>query len=156
MKYFISVFLLLMCSLSSFAQSIRVTGTMFDPSGALVPNAQIKAVDEKGHSLVGASNSEGQFEIKLLPGLYSLEVSGAGFLTIKHPEFFVINSATGKMAIDFVLFGGKYHEPRGYSGADRLPERSLIRSYEVSYSPKLKEIRDEFAPIKSKGTKSIN
>jgi hypothetical protein len=157
MKYLVSLLLLLAASVSSFAQSISLTGTIFDPTGALVTSGQIKAVDEKGSALIGASNSDGQFEVKLIPGIYALEVSAPGFITVKQTEFLVINSTTGKMAIDFVLFGGKYHEPCGYSGADCLPAKSLIRSYEVIYSPKLKDIRDEFAPVpKPKSTKPTN
>ncbi|MFT3744852.1 MAG: carboxypeptidase-like regulatory domain-containing protein [Pyrinomonadaceae bacterium] len=146
MKYVISLLFILFASFSSFGQSVTLAGTIFDPSGALVTNGQIKAVDEKGSVVTGASNSEGRFEIKLVPGIYSLEISAPGFLTIKNTEFLVVNSRTG-MVSDFVLFGGKYHEPCGYGGDNCLPAKSLIQSYEVRYSPKLKDIRDEFAPI---------
>lgn len=147
MKYGIAIIFSCVFSICVSAQNIKLTGTVYDPGGALVASAQIKTVDEKGHALVGSSNSEGVFEINLIPGLYSIEVSGPGFLTIKQREYLVVNSTNGKMSIDFVLFGAKYHEPCGYSGADCLPAKSLIRSYEVNYSPKLKEIRDEFAPV---------
>lgn len=156
MKYLIPLLLLLGASVSSFAQNIIVTGTLFDPNGAVVTSGQIKAVDEKGTALIGAANSEGLFEVKLIPGIYALEVSAPGFITIKQTEFLVVNSGTGKMAMDFVLFGGKYHEPCGYSGADCLPAKSLIRSYEIKYSPKLKDIRDEFAPVPKSKTKPTN
>jgi hypothetical protein len=156
MKYLISLLLLLMASGFSFAQNIIVTGTLFDPSGAVVTSGQIKAVDEKGSALIGASNSDGQFAVNLIPGIYALEVSAPGFITIKQTEFLVVNSGTGKMAMDFVLFGGKHHEPCGYSGADCPPAKSLIRSYEVKYSPKLKDLRDEFAPVPKSKTKAIH
>jgi hypothetical protein len=131
----------------AFSQNIKITGTIFDPNGAVVTSSQIRAVDQKGHSFVGASDTEGCFEITLIPGMYSLEVSAPAFLTIKHPEFLVVNSTTGKMTMDFVVFGGKSHEPCGYSGADCLPAKSLIQSYEVKYSPKLKDIVEEFGPV---------
>lgn len=146
MKYFISLFSICVLSLCGFSQNIKLTGTIFAPNGAIVPSGQIRVVHEKGQSTVSSSNTEGIFELDLIPGLYSIEVSGKGFLTVKHNEFLVVNSTTGKMSIDFVLFGAKYHEPCGYSGANCLPAKSLIRSYEVKYSPKLKDIRDEFAP----------
>jgi hypothetical protein len=73
-------------------------------------------------------------------------VASDGFLTIKYKEFLVVNSTNGTMSMDFVLFGGKYHEPCGFSGADCLPAKSLIRFYKVEYTPKLKEIVEEFSP----------
>lgn len=157
MKYCIALIFVFVFSFYALSQNIKLTGTMFDPNGALIANGQIRAVDEKGHSVAGSSSTEGGFEINLIPGIYSVEVSAPGFLTIKHSEFLIVNSTTGKMMMDFVLFGGKYHEPCGYSGADCLPAKSLIRSYEVNYSPKLKDIRDEFAPVrKLPGKKSTN
>lgn len=154
MKYLVSVLILLIFSFCSFAQSISLTGTFFAPDGSLVTNGEIKATDEKRNAVIAASNREGRFDIKLSPGIYSLEISAPGFLTIKHTEFLVVNSTTSRMVTDFVLFGAKYHEPCGYSGADCLPAKSLIRSYEIKYSPKLKDIREEFAPVpKSKNTK---
>ena len=157
MKHCISLALIFGLSLFAFSQTIKLTGTVYDPGGALVPSAQIKTIDEKGITLSSSSNSSGEFEVRLIPGLYSIEVSGPGFLSVKHNEFLVVNSTNGKMIIDFVLFGSKYHEPCGVSGGNCLPAKSLIRSYEVYYSPRLKEIRDEFANVqKPKQMKPIN
>ena len=147
MKCFFAFIIVVVVSFCASAQSIRLTGTVFDPNGAVVTNAQIKAVDEKGRSISGSSNTDGSFEINLIPGLYAIDVSSPGFLTIRYNEFLVVNSTMGKMTMDFVLFGSKFHEPCGYSGADCLPGKSLIKSYEVRYSPRLKDIRDEFAPL---------
>lgn len=131
-------------SFLAFGQEVNLTGTVYDPSGSVVAGAQIKAIDEKGHSLSATSDFEGSFLLKLVPGIYAIDVSAPGFLTIKYNEYLVVNSTKGKMTMDFVMFGGKYHEPCGVGGADCLPSKSLIKEYQVNYSPKLKEIRSEF------------
>lgn len=156
MKYIVAVVFAYLFTSHAFSQEIKLSGTMFDSNGAVIVKGQIRAVTEKGQATIGFSNMDGFFEIDLAPGLYSIEVSGKGFLTIKYGEFLVVNSTTGKMMMDFVLFGSKYHEPCGYSGADCLPAKSLIRSYEIKYSPKLKDIRDEFAPVPNSKEKKPN
>ena len=156
MKYFGAVIFVFVFALYGFSQDLKVTGTIFDPNGALVTNAQIRAVDEKNRSKTGSSNSEGIFEIQLVPGIYAIYVTSPGFLTIKLTEFLVVNSTTGKMTIDFVMIGRKSHEPCGYSGADCLPAKKLIRSYEIKYLPKLRNIRDEFARTSERKQKRSN
>ncbi|MEP7213202.1 MAG: carboxypeptidase-like regulatory domain-containing protein [Acidobacteriota bacterium] len=156
MKYFIALVFVFVFSVCALSQNIKLAGTVFDPNGAVIVDGQIKAVDEKNRSVVGKSGPEGLFEISLVPGIYAIEVSSPGFLTLKYSEFLVVNAWSGKMAIDFVLFGGKYHEPCGFSGSECLPAKSLIRSYEVKYSPKLKDIRDEFAPVPKSKEKKID
>ena len=155
MKSLIALLFILAVSTCAFSQKIQVGGTLFDPTGAVVAHGQVRTVDQKGGVVNSSPNAEGQFEINLIPGVYSIEVSATGFLTIKQEEFLVVNSTTGKMAVDFVLFGGKFHEPCGYSGADCLP--SKIRSYEIKYSPKLKELHEEFSGAsKTRATKPKN
>ncbi len=148
MKYVIGLILVFGFSIDVASQTVKFFGTTFDPNGALVVKATITATDEKKRSVSSYSNEEGQFEINLAPGIHAVDVSAIGFLAIKLKEFFVVDSTTGKMSMDFVLFGAKYHEPCGVSGADCLPSKSLIRSYEITHSPKLRELRDEFAPNK--------
>jgi len=92
---------------------------------------------------------ERQFGLDLKPGLYSLEISGSGFLTIKYPEYLIVNSSTG-MKMDFVMFGARFHEPCGVSGADCLPARMLIQEFAIKYSPELKQIRKDFSDLDQK------
>jgi Carboxypeptidase regulatory-like domain/TonB-dependent Receptor Plug Domain/TonB dependent receptor len=58
-----------------------IAGTILDPSGAFVPNAQIVLQNEKtGLSRTVSTASEGLFRATLLPpGTYSVEVSAQGF-----------------------------------------------------------------------------
>lgn len=74
-----------LCSmvLAANAQTFRgaINGTVMDPSGAVIPNAQVK-VTEKGTSIAHATvtTSEGQFAFQDVPlGMYSVTVTASGF-----------------------------------------------------------------------------
>jgi hypothetical protein len=58
-----------------------VTGTVTDPSGATVPNAQLRLVDEqKGFAFTAVSDSKGGYVIRQVPpGTYKLFVEAQGF-----------------------------------------------------------------------------
>src|SRR5690348_4537183 len=60
-----------------------VTGLVTDPSGAIVPNAQVRLVDEdKGFSFAAASDSAGRYVFRQVPpGTYKLSVQAQGFQT---------------------------------------------------------------------------
>jgi len=74
---------LLICPAGAIAQvsTAQLTGTVTDPSGAAVPNAQIKATQTET-KLVGraVTDQQGVFTIPALPvGPYALDVSAQGF-----------------------------------------------------------------------------
>ena len=149
---------LITISLSFFVngQNINLTGTVYDPNGAVIVGAKINAVHEKGLAAAGASNNEGEFKISAIPGVYAIEVSAQGFLTVMYNEYLVVNSTYGKMTLDFVLFVDRYQEPCPYFGACP-PAKRRLRSYKIEYLPKLKKIRDVYAPdTKPKIKKKIN
>jgi hypothetical protein len=58
-----------------------VTGVVTDPSGALVPKAQLRLVDEqKGFAFTAVTDSTGGYVIrKVPPGIYKLSVEAQGF-----------------------------------------------------------------------------
>jgi Carboxypeptidase regulatory-like domain len=61
-----------------------ITGTVTDPSGAVVANVQLtlKSLD-KGNTQSAETNAQGQYRFPLLsPGNYSISASAAGFKTI--------------------------------------------------------------------------
>src|SRR5260370_5451638 len=60
-----------------------ITGTVFDPQGAVVPNAENTATDDStGANCTAKSSSEGTFPIPGLPfGTYSVKIAAAGFRT---------------------------------------------------------------------------
>ncbi len=75
---------LLLCQLAP-AQETRgsLVGRVADPSGAVIPNAQIEVVNQAtGVVSKSTTNSEGQYYVRyLLPGLYKVTASSSGFKT---------------------------------------------------------------------------
>jgi hypothetical protein len=78
--------LLLLCT-GLYAQEFRatLTGTVTDPSGAAVPNANVKATNVSTNQISETkSTSDGVYTIPLLePGVYNIEAAAAGFQTMK-------------------------------------------------------------------------
>lgn len=131
-------------------QRVKFSGSIYDPNGAVLIAAKIAATREKSGQLYSAtSNDAGEFGLELEPGLYSIEVSKTGFLSVQYPEYLIVNSPSG-MKMDFVVFGAKWHEPCGYAGTDCLPKRQLIKDFRVKFSPTLKQLRDDFTDQKKK------
>ncbi len=81
------VLALVLASCGLWAQDFRATlsGTVTDPSGAAVPNANIKATNTANNvAKETKSNSDGVFTIPFLdPGVYTVEVTAAGFETLR-------------------------------------------------------------------------
>ena len=66
-----------------------VTGTVTDPTGAVVPNAQVTAHNTgTGVDTQATTNAAGVYSIRFLPiGQYEVTVAGTGFATAKLPAF---------------------------------------------------------------------
>jgi hypothetical protein len=83
----ISLFMLLVCpaAWSQFAQRGGIEGTVMDPTGAVVPNAQVTLLNiEQSQSRDFKADSLGHFEIdNLAAGQYQLTVAYQGFATVK-------------------------------------------------------------------------
>jgi len=81
------LFLLLASSLASVARaqlySGTVTGVVADPSGGVVPNAQVQLMDEqKGYVFKVTTDTAGNYLFRSLPpGSYGLSVQATGFKT---------------------------------------------------------------------------
>ncbi|HZR32801.1 MAG TPA: TonB-dependent receptor [Terriglobales bacterium] len=78
--------LLLLFAVAGYAQTFRgaINGTVTDPSGAVVPNANVKAVNNAtGVTNAMTTTSNGQFAFQDLPlGSYKVSVSASGFRPI--------------------------------------------------------------------------
>jgi len=79
-----------------------ITGTVVDPSGALVTGADITATDtERGTVFTAKSNSDGVFTITRLPvGTYSVKATAAGFDTIIYPTFTLVLNQTANIKFE--------------------------------------------------------
>src|SRR5260370_7286071 len=77
----LAAWLLVVSFAAAQVQRGSITGTVFDPQGAVVPNAQISATDNSTGVIVTVkSSSEGTFTIPGLPfGTYSVKIVPAGF-----------------------------------------------------------------------------
>jgi len=67
---------------ATFAQSASgsIHGTVLDPSGALIPAAQVTVASTNGFTRTLTSDGSGAFEVSgLAPGSYSISISAAGF-----------------------------------------------------------------------------
>src|SRR5215470_18554299 len=85
MKHFVVLVLLLVVLLAvpANAQTFRgaINGTVTDPSGAVVPNATVKATESAtGIDHVTVTTSDGAFLFQDIPlGLYKVTVTATGF-----------------------------------------------------------------------------
>src|SRR4051794_2603938 len=63
-------------------QSGEIRGTVTDPSGALIPSAQVVLNGANGNSRSVSSGRDGSFQIgSVAPGKYTLVISADGFAT---------------------------------------------------------------------------
>src|SRR5262249_37077278 len=73
---------LLVCVFTAFAQTDRgsITGTISDPAGAVVPNAQISVRNvDTGAIFQGGASATGNYVIPVPAGKYELSVTVSGF-----------------------------------------------------------------------------
>jgi hypothetical protein len=84
-----------------------IQGSVTDPTGALIPNANIKATNlATNFSVVRSSTSAGLYTISpLQPGIYKVEVSAAGFKTLVQDN--VVVDALQLRALDIQLSIGE-------------------------------------------------
>jgi hypothetical protein len=97
----IALAVLLVCSAATWAQTItgNVTGTVTDPTGAVVPNANVQATNvETGVVTETTTNTEGIYNIRFLQiGTYKVTVSASGFGTTIFGPFTLETGQTAKV-----------------------------------------------------------
>ncbi len=98
--------LLMFClTLSGLAQSTNATisGQITDPSGRVVPDADIQILNEAtGEQYVNKTNNSGIYNISILPpGQYRVQVSKIGFKTLIKPD--VVLNVQSAVALNFSL-----------------------------------------------------
>ena len=109
-KTFWVAFLLLLPSLA-FAQGTRgaLTGSVTDPTGALVPEATITITEMKtGVTTTVASSSAGYYRVPVPPGTYKLEAKKEGFKTAVAEN--IVVPVAQVVNIDFTLQMGNIAE----------------------------------------------
>ena len=90
--------LTMLCATGLFAQTTSITGTVSDPSGAVIPSASISIVNiETGAQREAAADAQGRYTIQqVVPGTYKLTAKAAGFadVVIERVELLVSQPAT--------------------------------------------------------------
>src|SRR5437899_12994524 len=79
----LAILIVLSLAVAANAQTYRgaINGTVMDPSGAVVPNAQVKAKEKStGIERSTVSTADGQFAFQDIPvGMYTVMVTATGF-----------------------------------------------------------------------------
>jgi hypothetical protein len=80
-----------------------IAGTVTDPSGAVISDAQVKAVDqEKGFTFTAKSDASGRYIIRSVPpGTYSVSMDATGFRSERRQG--VVLSVNQNASVDFSL-----------------------------------------------------
>jgi len=118
------VLLALLAATLSFAQQITgsITGTVMDPAGAAVANAQVKLTNTGTGAVENAITDEsGNFRFLLLPpGTYSLEASAPGFKLFRRDG--IIVEVDRSLAVPVALQIGQVTETVEVQGGTPLLE----------------------------------
>ena len=101
----LSIALLLAAGL--FAQLTGLSGTVTDPSGAVIPNAVITIVnDQTGAQRQVTTDSDGRYNIpQVQPGTYTLTAKASGFTDVTLPGIKLRVSEPASIPITFVKVG---------------------------------------------------
>ncbi len=89
--------LLVICSVACLAQTPTggVRGVVTDPSGALVPSANVVLTNSTGGSKSATSGADGVFAFEhLVPGRYSASVTATGFAALSLHDIMVFSDRT--------------------------------------------------------------
>jgi hypothetical protein len=109
---------------AAYAQTTTstLTGAVKDASGALVPSALVRVVNEaSGVAVTANTNESGLYRvIGLIPGLYRVEVEAPGFQKLVHPNLTIQISQT--VQVDFTLQLGNLQETVSVAAATPVLE----------------------------------
>ncbi len=139
-KYWLAAGFLLSAALACGQTALAtITGTVSDPSGAVLANAPIAARNlENGQVFSATSSNTGNFTLSQLPiGDYDLNVTVAGFKTYTHAKFHLAAAQT--MREDVILEVGQSTE-----SVTVTAEASLLKteSSEVSQNVTLSQLNN--------------
>jgi hypothetical protein len=115
----IAIFVLLGVVPTSFAQEVtaNIVGTITDPSGAPIANADVVATDTaRGTVRTTKTNDTGAYNLARVPvGNYTVKVTAQGFQTASYPAFTLVLNQTAR--IDVQMKVGQVSETVEVTGA---------------------------------------
>jgi hypothetical protein len=84
-----------------------LTGTVKDPSGAVVANAKLTLLSSSGEERTAATGADGAYRFPLLPpGAYALTIEAAGFQTYKATGITIRITETTNLESNLTVAGG--------------------------------------------------
>lgn len=106
------------------AQKAILTGTVYDANGAVIPQAKVIAINEKGEKFETLTNETGEYILKLYfnqygsIAKYDITVEKDGFATRVLKDFRFVGFWNDQMHLDFALDAGADNntEPCGHGG----------------------------------------
>src|ERR1700732_2288301 len=119
-SFFLIVIPLFASCISAQSPNGIINGLVSDPTGAVIPGAEIRAVnDATAVQYTGKTNGEGIYVVtNLPPGTYHLQVSKIGFKTLIKPD--IILNVQDSLAINFTLPVGAASETVTVTGGAPL------------------------------------
>ena len=109
------------------AQTARITGTITDPSRAVVPGATLTIVNaDTNDTRVATSNEGGQFNVPFLPsGRYRVTCELQGFQTMRREG--IVLETDQEIRVDFTLQPGAVTESVSVIGTPVLASDTVRR-----------------------------
>jgi hypothetical protein len=142
LKVFVGMLAILLCGFANISgQEFRgtITGTVTDPQGAIIPGATV-AVKNLETNVVNnvTANDEGSYTVPfLLPGKYSVSVTGSGFKTSVRENVTV--NVDDRLTIDFQLEIGQTAEVDIIADTE-LVERGTVTTGTVITQRQIEEL----------------
>ncbi len=109
----------------------NISGTVYDPSGAVVPNARVTLIPADGSPQGSATDAKGDYSFAVVPpGRYRVEVASPGFALSTQAA--VVTDANASALLDIILKLGAIQESitverRGGGGAvGAVPRRVRV------------------------------
>ena len=122
--------------------SAQVHGTMTDPTGAAFANMNVTFQGDAQKQTV-TTNAAGEYRAELLPGLYTLDVSAAGFRRYHRPFFSVTSQSNLTFDVTMQLTSSCDFVLVNNSGEPVTAEQQKAAPEEMC-------IREELLPVQSK------
>lgn len=125
---------------------IAISGTIYDPYGAVVTGAEIIARNKIPEVFRTRTDVEGKYQLDLTPGAYEISITSPGFRKLVYSDFQIADSTAATKDFQLVIALPTDHEPCGYAGAcfdDEIPEG-------VTSSPPLVETGIQMRPAPKK------
>jgi hypothetical protein len=102
-----------------------ITGTVADPTGAVIPNAAITLLREGEPAITATSDGLGRFTVsRLSPGSYDVQAQAPGFDTTRLQNIHVLPGATREITLTLAIATQQQQVEVSADALDTSPERN--------------------------------